>query len=177
MAMSMIFDSAKPSTMYCPKCREMPPNNVKEDEDIECVKCKMIYRRSISRILPSTLTAGHISDEVEPQQIEAVSDRTSTKLKRKRPVDEDEEMVPFRRVRINTSIVLSDWASRFVGSKVITQPPSPTAVHMQDRQEPEVPSSYWSIPDQTDFLDLLRHFGTDWHGIASFMRSKTHVMV
>jgi hypothetical protein len=38
-------------------------------------------------------------------------------------------------------------------------------------------SSYWSVPEQTDFPALLKCFGTDWHAIANFMTSKTHVMV
>jgi hypothetical protein len=38
-------------------------------------------------------------------------------------------------------------------------------------------SSYWSVPEQTDFPALLRHFGTDWHAIAKHMGSKTHIMV
>jgi hypothetical protein len=38
-------------------------------------------------------------------------------------------------------------------------------------------SSYWSVPEQNDFPALLRHFGTDWQGIARHMTSKTHIMV
>lgn len=38
-------------------------------------------------------------------------------------------------------------------------------------------SSYWSVPEQNDFPMLLEHFGTDWHGIAKWMASKTHIMV
>ena len=38
-------------------------------------------------------------------------------------------------------------------------------------------SSYWSVPESTDFPKLLDHFGTDWQGIAAHMTSKTHVMV
>jgi hypothetical protein len=38
-------------------------------------------------------------------------------------------------------------------------------------------SSYWSVPEQTYFPALLGHFGTDWHGIAFWMITKTHIMV
>ena len=38
-------------------------------------------------------------------------------------------------------------------------------------------SSYWSVPEQTDFQNLIQHFGTDWHAIAEHMKSKTHTMV
>lgn len=54
---------------------------------------------------------------------------------------------------------------------------TPMSFDAQDRRNPQHTSSYWSVPEQTDFPDLLRHFGTDWHGIAKFMTSKTHIMV
>lgn len=70
------------------------------------------------------------------------------------------------------------------------QPPQP----LQGSQEPQQPqqsqqqqqpqkgpqpatSSYWSVPEQTDFQNLVHHFGTDWHAIANNMKSKTHTMV
>ena len=46
-----------------------------------------------------------------------------------------------------------------------------------DRRNANPTSSYWSVPEQTDFPALLQHFGTDWHAIAKFMASKTHIMV
>jgi hypothetical protein len=54
---------------------------------------------------------------------------------------------------------------------------TPTTFDMQDRRNLQPTVSYWSVPEQTDFPALLRHFGTDWHGIAKFMTSKTHIMV
>lgn len=38
-------------------------------------------------------------------------------------------------------------------------------------------SSYWSVSEAESFPALLKHFGTDWHGIAKWMASKTHIMV
>jgi hypothetical protein len=38
-------------------------------------------------------------------------------------------------------------------------------------------SSYWTVPEQSDFPALLRHFGTDWQGIANHMTTKSHIMV
>ena len=38
-------------------------------------------------------------------------------------------------------------------------------------------SSYWSVPESSDFPKLLDHFGSDWQAIASHMTSKTSVMV
>ncbi|MCJ1374602.1 hypothetical protein MMC20_005834 [Loxospora ochrophaea] len=38
-------------------------------------------------------------------------------------------------------------------------------------------SSYWSVPEQQEFHNLVSHFGTDWQAIANHMKSKTHIMV
>ena len=38
-------------------------------------------------------------------------------------------------------------------------------------------SSYWSVPEQTDFQNLIHHFGTNWQAIASAMKTKTPTMV
>jgi hypothetical protein len=46
-----------------------------------------------------------------------------------------------------------------------------------DRRNMPQTSSYWSVPEQTDFPALLQHFGTDWKAIAKWMGSKTHIMV
>lgn len=56
-------------------------------------------------------------------------------------------------------------------------PPPPSFDTQQDRRNPQQTSSYWSVPEQNDFPALLKHFGTDWHGIAKWMTSKTHIMV
>ncbi|KAJ5500875.1 hypothetical protein N7463_008125 [Penicillium fimorum] len=39
------------------------------------------------------------------------------------------------------------------------------------------PTSYWSVPEQRDFPALLGHFGRDFEGISSWMKTKTTVMV
>lgn len=46
-----------------------------------------------------------------------------------------------------------------------------------DRRNLPQTSSYWSVPEQTDFPALLQHFGTDWQAIAKWMGTKTHIMV
>ena len=38
-------------------------------------------------------------------------------------------------------------------------------------------SSYWSVPEQNDFINLLKYYGTDWQQIAIYLRNKTPVMV
>jgi hypothetical protein len=157
--MSLVFDSTYRSTWYCPKCREPLTGDSATDKDIECHKCKMIYRHSVvSNISPKPLssfsTTDHIlsSVEVEREQI------GPTKLKRTRTIDDDdEEMALFRRVRIKTSI---------------TSPPKDFR-----NTDPNPTSSYWSVQEQNNFPALLRHFGTDWSGIATFMTNKTEIQV
>jgi hypothetical protein len=38
-------------------------------------------------------------------------------------------------------------------------------------------SSYWTVPEVTEFPAILAHFGTDWKAIAKHVKHKTHVMV
>ena len=51
------------------------------------------------------------------------------------------------------------------------QPPAP------QQKSGGTTSSYWSVPEQHDFYNLLRHFGTNWQTIAMTMKTKTHIMV
>ena len=67
--------------------------------------------------------------------------------------------------------------------------PEPIPHHVpqviQDQPHPPQPkapgasqtSSYWSVPEQQDFYNLVKHFGTNWQSIASTMKTKTHIMV
>lgn len=112
--MSLIFDSAKLSARDCPKCRENPRGDFAEDKDIECRRCKMIYRLSVSKILsrplPSLSGTDHTlsSIEVEPEKIAPI------KLNGAAIIDDDEEMALFRRVRIRTSIIPPTEDSRHI---------------------------------------------------------------
>lgn len=60
-------------------------------------------------------------------------------------------------------------------------PPLPKMGQSQPTQQRSgtVPttSSYWSVPEQTDFRNYVRYFGTDWQAIANTMKTKTHTMV
>lgn len=56
-------------------------------------------------------------------------------------------------------------------------PPSGAYDSQPKRTNLSQTSSYWSVPDQTDFPALLVHFGTDWAAIAKWMGTKTHIMV
>ena len=51
------------------------------------------------------------------------------------------------------------------------QPPAP------QQKSGGTTSSYWSVPEQSDFYNLLRYFGTNWQAIAATMKTKTHIMV
>ncbi|KAK5111202.1 hypothetical protein LTR62_005230 [Meristemomyces frigidus] len=39
------------------------------------------------------------------------------------------------------------------------------------------PSSYWSVPEQTDFVKYIGYFGTDFAAIANHMGTKTQTMI
>ena len=61
------------------------------------------------------------------------------------------------------------------------QVPMPPTANAQPPAAPTIPkpqtSSYWSVPEQTEFQILLGHYGTDWQSIASTLKTKSHVMV
>ena len=52
-----------------------------------------------------------------------------------------------------------------------------------DRSKPTAPpakqsaSSYWSVPEQTDFARYIEYFGTDFGAIANHMGTKTQTMI
>lgn len=51
-------------------------------------------------------------------------------------------------------------------------------ISTQNEDEPlGTESSYWSIADQSEFLDLLKRFGPDWLSISRHMKTKTETMV
>lgn len=53
----------------------------------------------------------------------------------------------------------------------------PFETQHHDRRNSPQTTSYWSVPEQTDFPALLQHFGTDWQAISKWMGSKTPTMV
>lgn len=59
----------------------------------------------------------------------------------------------------------------------IPKPQFPVQEHLQPQQRAGSTSSYWSVPEQTDFSNLLHHFGTNWQAIADHMKTKTQTMV
>jgi hypothetical protein len=150
--MSMVFNSAKATNMHCPKCHEDNGDDFTEDEDIECRKCKMVYRRTISWTSPQSLpsfsmTTAQITPAIEiPQaRFEVTENVPSSKSKRKLPHDEDEEMALFRRVRIKTLIVLPAPDSR---------PGSPENEDIIEDQEPPFDGDVVNL----DYLDELERF-------------------
>ena len=42
---------------------------------------------------------------------------------------------------------------------------------------PQQTTSYWSVPDQQDFVRLVEFYGTDWQQISQTLKTKTHTMV
>ncbi|TAQ86133.1 hypothetical protein B7494_g5535 [Chlorociboria aeruginascens] len=72
----------------------------------------------------------------------------------------------------STAQTFTDLTERFDSA-----PPMGLDAQPDRRSNVQQTSSYWSVPEQTDFPALLRYFGTDWHAIANFMTTKTHIMV
>ncbi|KAL9119724.1 MAG: hypothetical protein Q9187_003723 [Circinaria calcarea] len=85
-------------------------------------------------------------------------------------------------------------ASQVVPGRPPSQPPPPSQHQQQQaHQEQQLQqyqqhqqqqqrstsqtSSYWSVPEQTDFLNLIGHFGSDWQAISNHLKNKTPVMV
>jgi serine/arginine repetitive matrix protein 2 len=50
-------------------------------------------------------------------------------------------------------------------------------VPVQSSMQRSSASSYWSVPEQTDFVKFIAHFGTDFGAIANHMGTKTQTMV
>lgn len=47
----------------------------------------------------------------------------------------------------------------------------------EQRGGQSITSSYWSVPEHTDFQNLLAYFGTNWQAIADTMKTKSVTMV
>lgn len=81
---------------------------------------------------------------------------------------------------INISNSLSKQQQQQQQQPLQQQQPNPELPQQQTPQRVTsgtTTSSYWSVPEQTDFLNLLNHFGTNWPAIANHLKSKTHTMV
>jgi hypothetical protein len=81
---------------------------------------------------------------------------------------------PNPTIPVNFDVMQQPFPSQ---ERLGSAPPPVSFDAQQDRRNIQQTSSYWSVPEQTDFPALLKHFGTDWHGIAKWMTSKTHIMV
>lgn len=79
----------------------------------------------------------------------------------------------------------TEWPTGEPPSISMDQIPQHVPQRSQDQLPPPQPkasaapqtSSYWSVPEQQDFYNLVRHFGTNWQAIAATMKTKTHIMV
>ncbi|KAH8781846.1 putative nuclear receptor corepressor 1, partial [Hyaloscypha finlandica] len=85
--------------------------------------------------------------------------------------------VPAERPNPSQTVNFDSVQQPFPSQERVGSAPPTNFDSPQDRRNIQQTSSYWSVPEQTDFPALLRHFGTDWHGIAKWMTSKTHIMV
>ena len=80
--------------------------------------------------------------------------------------DERETWPDFQPIPMNV-----DQMQKQVQPFIQEQPPS------QQQKSSVTLSSYWSVPEQCDFHNYLRYFGTDWQSIAIMMKTKTPIMV
>ncbi|KAK2749577.1 hypothetical protein FQN55_003277 [Onygenales sp. PD_40] len=57
------------------------------------------------------------------------------------------------------------------------EPEAPPPKLAEGRPASLQPTSYWSVPEQREFPDLICHFGKDFDSISQYMRTKTPTMV
>ncbi|KAL8653426.1 MAG: hypothetical protein Q9210_002104 [Variospora velana] len=91
---------------------------------------------------------------------------------------------------VNQQILVENWMNR----QPMPMPMNPSMAGPQKPQqqqqvfEPQIQlqeqrtgqsttSSYWSVPEHTDFQNLLGYFGTNWQAIADTMKTKSVTMV
>lgn len=65
----------------------------------------------------------------------------------------------------------------FVPTVPIQEEPAPSKATVQTPSSKTSASSYWSVPEQTDFAKYIAHFGTDFAAIAAHMGTKTQTMI
>ena len=71
---------------------------------------------------------------------------------------------------------LGDQRNTLIGTVQFPKPQQAGQEQQQQRTTGPT-SSYWSVPEQQDFIKLLGYFGTDWQAISTQMKTKTHIMV
>lgn len=77
------------------------------------------------------------------------------------------------------------WPTEHEAAMTADSLQKPSQQYGQDQSLPPPPkagsqattSSYWSVPEQQDFHNYVRYFGTQWQEIAATMKTKTPVMV
>jgi hypothetical protein len=116
--MSMVFQSTKASNLFCPKCQKENGEECADGGDVECSNCRMIYQRSISwtpsqqmRSFSDLAPFKSIAD-IEPLDFQSTITANLLARKGKVLLDEDEDIALYRRVRIQTSIVIPAERSR-----------------------------------------------------------------
>ncbi|CZR68083.1 uncharacterized protein PAC_17982 [Phialocephala subalpina] len=113
--MSMVFVSKKNPSQSCPACQQDNGDGFEEDQDVECKKCGVTFRRTVTRVFESKKTPEipvMVSHPSARDLSSLILNHGRGELKRKRESDEDEEMALFRRVRVKTSVVLPSKTSR-----------------------------------------------------------------
>lgn len=114
VTMSMVFNSTRSWGMSCPKCCEGGGTDFTEDYNIECDRCKITYRRSLIWKPAQTGSSEAKRENGPPIDADLMAglDAKLNGLKRKRTLDEGEDVALLHRVRIQTSIALPAKNSR-----------------------------------------------------------------
>ncbi|KAI4728721.1 hypothetical protein E4T49_03467 [Aureobasidium sp. EXF-10728] len=70
-----------------------------------------------------------------------------------------------------------EYAHDPLPAQITNDPAERTRAPAQPPMQRSSASSYWSVPEQTDFVKFIAHFGTDFGAIANHMGTKTQTMV
>ncbi|KAG7010110.1 hypothetical protein G7Y79_00001g003820 [Physcia stellaris] len=100
------------------------------------------------------------------------TERENTRGRSKEPKLENEQQLE----ELKTAELLANLSNTQIGPVPGLQYSLQEQFQPQSKGGPPT-SSYWSVPEQTDFNNLIHHFGTNWQAIADHMKTKTQTMV
>ena len=75
-----------------------------------------------------------------------------------------------------TGAFLTRQVSPGLANNIQGGPVSQTSVSGSSRSQGST-SSYWSVQEQTQFIELVKSYGRDWSMIGKYLPSKTETMV
>jgi hypothetical protein len=81
------------------------------------------------------------------------------------------------RLEVKESMKRVDEADVKTASSPLSSNQLPVEVHPSSRATSKPTSSYWTLKEKEEFLDLIAFYGEDWNAIANHMGSKTPLQV